>query len=279
MTGAASSPASSGNVGPGFDCVGLALDLRCRVTAEPGDDWLIRENDTAYVPSQADIVVRAAAAAATGPFHVDIDNAIPRSRGLGSSAAVAAATAGAAIRAMGREPDREDVYGIVAAIEGHGDNAAAAVYGGLMLAGEIVRPLEFAPDLRVIVAVPSYRLKTSDARAALPAELPRQAAARNLARLGFLIEGLRTGDRDALGAAAGDELHEQARAELSPLTGTLMRAATGAGALHACWSGAGPTALAIATDREKAAVTAALVATFDGRGEVWELDVARDGLL
>jgi homoserine kinase len=133
--------------------------------------------------------------------------------------------------------------------------------------------------LRIVVAIPDYPLKTKEARAALPGEIKRPAVARNLARLGFLIEGLRTADAGALRAAGGDELHELPRSELSPLTGKLIGGALAAGALHACWSGAGPTALAFTTDDGVEGVAQALRDTIADHGRVEQLVVAADGVL
>ena len=205
-----------------------------------------------------------------------IDNAVPRSRGLGSSSAVMTAAAAAALRATGIEPESERLYDIVAEIEGHGDNAAAAVYGGLVAVGEDVwRPLELSPNLSFVFGIPGVHLKTAKARLALPEDMSRKAAARNVARIAFLIEGLRTGDPDALRGAGGDEIHEQHRADLSPITGELMRAARDAGALHVAWSGAGPTAMAVTTDPEP--VVAAMKETLGDSGIATVLEVAETG--
>jgi homoserine kinase len=280
VNGSASAPASSGNLGPGFDCLALALDLRCHVAVEPADAWSVVEAGGTWVPHIEDMVMQAAVGAGSGPYRISIDNRIPRSRGLGSSSAVTAAIAAAVMRVSGGETDRDRVFEIVADIEGHADNAAAAVYGGLVVAGgATVRHLELNPHLRVVVAIPDYPLKTSEARAALPGEIARPVVARNLARLGFLIDGLRTADAVALRAAGGDELHELPRAGLSPLTGELIGAALDAGALHACWSGAGPTALAITTDDARDKVVEALRGAIAGRGTVESLEIATDGVL
>ena len=278
MSGTASAPASSGNLGPGFDILALALELRCRVTATPTERWEIVEAGGSHDPGPDDMVRRAVEMAVERPFRLEIDNAIPRARGLGSSSAVTTAAAAAAVRAMGLDPDSTTLFDIVAELEGHGDNAAAAVYGGLVLvSAEAIRHLEIHDILRIVVGIPEQRLKTDEARAALPAEVDRWAATRNLARLGFLIEGLRTGDPGALRAAGGDEMHEAPRATLSPITGELMDAALSAGAFHAAWSGAGPTAIAFIDESRCSDVEAAMAAVLDGAGEVRCLDVATEG--
>ncbi len=229
-----------------------------------------------FEPKPNDLVRLVAEKAIGRPVQLEIDSEVPRSRGLGSSAAVMVATAAAAMRAMGEEPESEALYELVTAIEGHGDNAGAAVYGGLVaVAGGELRHLELSPELHFVFGIPDERLRTSHARNALPDEVPRAAAVRNAARLAFLVEGLRTGDPAALAQADGDELHELYRNPLSPVTGELMAAARQAGALHTSWSGAGPTALAIAFNT--APVVAAMEEAIAGRGRVVILDVAKTG--
>ncbi len=280
MRGEASAPASSANLGPGFDSIALALGLRCVVRAEAADEWRVLsagvdpgEEATAFV------VTAARSAGVDGPLRVEIESEIPRASGLGSSAAVAVAVAAAAIRASGREPGRDRVFAAAAEAEGHGDNAAAAVYGGLTVAADDgVLHLEVADSLVPVVAVPDDRLLTSEARSALPTHVPLAAAARNVARGIALIEGLRTGDETALAAAGGDELHERYRAELSPGAGKLMAAARAAGALHASWSGAGPSVLAIATGRSADRVADALRRELGDGGTVLAPGVDRVGL-
>ncbi|MGB5167837.1 MAG: homoserine kinase, partial [Acidimicrobiia bacterium] len=131
----ASAPASSGNLGPGFDVLGLALDLRCVVEAVPADRMTVDDGDGPVDLGSRDMLFGAVMAAVDRPMALVVDNAIPRTRGLGSSSAVTAAAAAAALLAVGREPVREEIYELVAGIEGHGDNAAPAVYGGLMAVG------------------------------------------------------------------------------------------------------------------------------------------------
>ncbi len=240
------------------------------------DEWVVEELGRTFEPRPTDFVRRVVDDALGRPVRLTIENEVPRSRGLGSSSAVMTAAAAAAIRASGREPVSDDLYRLVAAIEGHGDNAGAAVYGGLVaVAGSELRHLELSPELAFVFGVPNDRLKTSQARQVLPDEVSRAAAVRNAARLAFLIEGLRTGDPQALGQVGGDELHELYRHPLSPITGNLMSAAQGAGALHTAWSGAGPTAVAIAFDPKP--VAAAMQDVLGDAGRVMILDVAKTG--
>ena len=278
MKGQASAPASSGNLGPGFDVLALALDLMCHVTAEPADGWRITQEGRSYEPQPDDFVRMAVGSMTEGNFHLEIDSGIPRGRGLGSSSAVAVASGAAALRSVGTEPTSRFLFELAAAAEGHPDNAAAAVYGGLVaVGGGVVRHLEVHPNLRIIVGVPDSRLSTAEARSVLSPGVDRRAAARSLARVVFLVDGLRTADPVALGVAGGDELHEEPRHDLSPVTARLMNAARGAGALHAAWSGAGPSAIAFASTPACDDVEAAMSEALDGAGKVMCLDVAAEG--
>lgn len=278
MRAQAEAPASSGNLGPGFDVLAIALDRWCRVQAEPSPEWRITEDGDSYEPEVDDLVRRAVVSMVEGPFRLEIDNQIPRSGGLGSSAAVAIAAGAAALRSVGRDPSSDFLFKHVSAIEGHPDNAAAAVFGGLAaVGGGVVRHLEVHPSLRVIVGIPDAPLATSEARSVLSPDIDRGAAARNLARVVFLVEGLRTADPVALAAAGGDEMHEASRHRLSPVTGQLMEAARDAGALHVAWSGAGPSAIAFAPEPACDDVELAMLDILDGGGRVMCLDIAVKG--
>lgn len=279
MTGSASAPGSSGNLGPGFDVLGLALDLRCRVTASPSSDMTVDDGEGPEPLAEDHIIHRAVNAATAGPMAIVVDNSVPRTRGLGSSAAVMAAAAAASVRAEGGEADRQAIYDIVAGIEGHGDNAGPAVYGGLIAVGlDGPRSLPIHDRLVTVFGVPNTHLATSEARAALPELVSLSTATRSVSRAVSLAEGLRTGDRAALAAARGDELHEAPRAALSPVTGSLIEAALAAGAMHAAWSGAGPTAIAFTTAEEADAVVQAMTGALGDNGEVMILGVDYEGL-
>lgn len=275
----ASAPASSGNIGPGFDVLGLALDLRCVVDAVPADRMTVDDGVGPITLGTGDMLFDAVMAATNRAMALTVDNAIPRARGLGSSSAVTTAAAAAAQRALGIEPERGEVFEIVTAIEGHGDNAAPAVWGGLMAVGSAgPYPLELDDRLVPIVGIPDMRLSTKRAREVVPLEVPLPAAARNVARAILLVEALRTGDPDAFAAAAGDEFHERARGPLSPVTTTMIEAAREAGALHAAWSGAGPTTLALATEATKDTIIEVLQRVLGDAGTVRVLAVDHEGL-
>jgi homoserine kinase len=279
---AASAPASSANLGPGFDVLALALDLRCTVEAVPSSSWRVRHIGPEHPEGEFDSVLEAArrAVGPDRPMELVVDNRIPIGRGLGSSAAAAAAGCAAAWRAAGRDAHDRSIYELVCQMEDHPDNAAAAVYGGLVLCtpdGEVHR-LPLRPGLVPVLAVPARTLATSQARAALPEEVARAVAVRSLGRLASLVAGLLLGDGVLLAAAHGDEMHEEPRNRRWPEVGHLIETARAAGALHACWSGAGPSVLALAEPDTSPKVRSALESHLE-EGRVWELQVALSGLM
>lgn len=262
----ARAPASSANLGPGFDVLALALDLPMFVTMTADDSW----SGSELAPSGLEMV-RAAAELAVpglGPQRVSVSGDVPPARGLGSSAALRVAAVALAIDSAGEPFDRDRVFEIAAEAEGHPDNVAAATYGGLVAVSSegSVHRLDLHPSLAPVIAVPTAVLSTRDARGALADTVARDVVSRSIGRALLLVEGLRSGDAEALRAARGDELHESPRASLSPLTGSLIDAAYESGAEFAAWSGAGPSALAFVTEDSEESVRS-----------VWEEILGPDG--
>lgn len=279
MIGEASAPGSSGNLGPGFDTLALAISLRCLATAEPADAMTLTEHGSTGRLSENDMVYRAVDMAVGRQMHLTLSNEVPRARGLGSSGAVTAAAAAAAMKSLGDGGGRLKVFEIVNELEGHADNAAASVFGGLVAATSTgIKQLKLHDSLQVVVGVPDTKLRTADARRALPDSLPYEAVARTISRLSFLLGGLVDGDVDALAQAGGDEVHEVPRAALSPVSGELMDAARKAGAAHVCWSGAGPSVLAFTTGASRGRVIGAMGGVLGMSGEVLALRVDYEGL-
>lgn len=278
----ARAPASAANLGPGFDALALALPLYVEVTVEPArSPALAVEGEGSDDPDSGPgrLAARVAAeVAGTDRLAVRVRSAIPVARGLGSSAAVAVAAAAAA--------GSDDPLTIAAAIDGHPENAAASVLGGLVAASmvrgrPVAAPLPLDPALVFVVLVPARRLATARARQALPALVPHADAAFNLGRMGLLVAGL--GDRRQLvREATDDRLHQAARTPLFPESAHLMAALVEAGALAACWSGAGPSIIGICDTADGPAVRAAgarALAEASVPGRALLLSAAREGLV
>lgn len=281
MTSTASAPASSANLGPGFDVLAVALSLRCTVDARRSKDWQI---DSPGLDDHAGSFRRihqvAEELGVQGPWSLTVRSEIPLSAGLGSSAAFSLAAAGAMATEAGLEVTTDELVDAVASVEGHPDNVTAAGHGGLVA----VRPdgswhrLGISPDLNILVALPNERLATEAARRVLPTDVSRSVATRTVARAILLIEALRTGST-VPGSTAGDEMHEEPRSGLSPVTGQLVSGAFEAGAVHASWSGAGPAAIAFVGDAGVHDVRRALEEGVGAGGTVLELDVDTTGLV
>ncbi len=280
-TATASAPASTANLGPGFDTLAIALELRCTATAEDADAWAV-EHVGAHRPEATEMdAVLMGARMAVGderPLRIKVDNQIPIGRGLGSSSAAFVAGVAVALRQADGDSNPDHVFRVAAELDGHPDNVAAAVYGGLVLVpaeGEPMR-LPIHPSLQPIVAVPESQLSTRLARSVLPASYGKDVVVRSLGRVTALTAGLLTADPDLLASAHGDEIHESARAEMSPEVEKLIRVAKGAGALHAARSGAGPSVVAFVLGDAADDVVGAL---HDQGVEVVQAGVATSGLI
>ena len=250
-------PATSANLGPGFDCFGLALDLCNEVTidtdAAPGVSW--EGEGASELPTDgSDLVshVMDTVAEATGralpPIRLGGLNRIPLERGLGSSSAAAVAGAAIALSILGEAPTPYAVFGHAARIEGHPDNAAPAVFGGLTIAlpDGTVHRFDPHPDLHPVALVPNERLPTAEARRALSGDVPREDAVFNVAHAALAVEAL-TRDPSLLQVGLQDRLHQDARLALVPTVLEVFRSLGEAG-VPVCVSGAGPALLAFPHD-------------------------------
>lgn len=284
MTARVRVPASSSNLGSGFDCVGIAIDrwLTASVTIDhAGGALSIRRSGTlsaVRVRADQDLFTRGfrAACAAGGsatPAGVTIEatSDIPVGCGLGSSAAAIVAGALLADAALGLGLSRAQLLTIGSMIEGHPDNVAPAIYGGAVLsvhapAGLVASPLRVASGIDLVIAVPPFPNDTKAARAALPPTLPHSDAALGASRAAALVHGLATGERALLAAALQDVLHVPFRRGRIPGYDAVVQAAEAAGAFGATLSGAGSAILAIAPRERSGSVGAAMIAAWRDSG-------------
>jgi homoserine kinase len=255
-------PASSANLGPGFDCMAAALSLVLEVEVEETGEFAI-ETDLPVARGRENLCVRAFERLhpADG-FTFRIRSQIPLSGGLGSSAAATVAGLMAADHLFELDAD---LLAQAGEMEGHPDNAAAALYGGFVVCadGEATR---FDPPtgLEALAVVPEQAVHTRAARAALPAQVPMQDAVFNVAHAAMLTLGLARADWDLLARGLHDRLHQQQRASLFPRSIELAYRARELGALGATISGAGPTVLVWCFYEQTGAVADALRAEIDG---------------
>jgi homoserine kinase len=245
-------PATSANLGPGFDCFGLALDLCNEVVvdtdADAGVAW-IGEGAGELPTDGSDLIRRAmrrvADDGALPPFHMRATNRVPLARGLGSSSAAVVAGVAAALALIGDDASPSRVFALAAEIEGHPDNAAPACFGGFTIAMSDATPrrLDPHPDIRPVALVPRHlRLPTHEARAALSPLVSRSDAVFNVAHAALAVQAF-TRDPSILADALHDRLHEQARLDLVPEVRAVADSVRAAG-IAVCVSGAGPSLLA-----------------------------------
>jgi homoserine kinase len=288
-------PATTANLGAGYDCLGMALDLTNRVVLEvrgwsrgghtlsvegEGAGELAADGDNRFIRG-----VEAAIRAARGhvpdgvAWQIQMTNRIPLARGLGSSAAATVGGLLAANALLGDVLSSSELLRLATEIEGHPDNAAPALLGGFVAAaafGDEVDAIRFdVPDgLRAVLLIPDLRLATSEMRRVLPASVPRADAIANLGRVAIGVAGIATGRHDVLARLTEDRLHEPYRAAVYPQLPRFIADARAAGAIGACLSGAGSAVIAFTdsaagAERIGAALLAAAAdADLPGRVEV-----------
>lgn len=271
-------PATSANLGPGFDCFGLAIDWLERVTLRTESSGFrieVTGEGADQVPQDETHLIIRAALLGLADLGVSVSglglrchNTIPHGRGLGSSSAAIVAGLIGARRLVDLEPDPSWTLRHATAIEGHPDNVAAAICGGFVLAyegrdGVAVVPGRVAPDLALATFTPSAALATRAARALLPNRVPHVDAAANSARAALLVEAI-AGRTDLLWEATRDWLHQEYRKPAMPKSAELLTQLRSAG-LAAVISGAGPTVLVMgSTEVLDAAESAGWVAAASG---------------
>ncbi len=272
--------ASTANLGPGFDCLGLALDLWNETHFELSGSALnieiSGEGESSLPRDESNLTVRAfkrvyeeVSQPMPGGLQVTSKQEIPLSSGLGSSAAACLAGLLGANALLGEPLKAEMILQLGAEMEGHADNLAASLLGGLVLVTKTdwrysAHKLECTP-LQVVFVLPESKLSTREARKVLPAQVPMQDAVFNIGSAIGVVEALRTGDIPVLATAMADKLHQPYRLPLIPGAAEALAAAQQAGAAAAL-SGAGPGVIAFIEEGREKGITEAVRAPFAERG-------------
>ena len=286
-------PASSANLGPGFDSLAVALALYLRVVVDPGGTRSARDAGTDLFGGEDLIAIGMRRAAEhlgvpLGDYGLETDAQIPVARGLGSSAAaIVAGLQAGALLAGGRELSVRELIDVGGAVEGHADNIAAAVLGGITAAietdtGFVAAQIAAELPWRPLLFVPASAAFTHVARSVLPRRVTLRDASANVGRTALLVKALRDGDAELVRWAMDDRLHQPYRAQLFPHLLPIIERAGELGAVGGCLSGAGPTVLLLVPDEQLAAVSAAieaLASELDVPGDVRTPELDREGVV
>jgi len=247
-------PATTANLGPGYDCLGVALCIYNRVT--------VRREAPAGKPHP--MAVKAAQrffeTAKMKPFAFDwaITGDVPQSRGLGSSVTVRLGILHGLNHLAGRPLEREDLFLLCSELEGHPDNAAPAEFGGFTVANaDGCLAFEVSPDLKFVLLIPDFEVSTPAARKVLPADLPHDLAVQSAVNAARITAAFASGRYEALRGAFEDYLHQPFRQPLIPFLPAVLRAGEAAGALGGFLSGSG-SAIACVTLESPERVAAAM---------------------
>src|SRR5437773_10541572 len=234
-------PASTSNLGPGFDCLGVALRIYNDVTVTRG----AKSRPNRVVDEAADLFFHHARRASFS-FSVSIAGNVPPSRGLGSSVTVRLGVLRALNALTGKRVDRLSIFQLCAQLEGHADNAAPAVFGGFtVVRGQTVQRFDVSELLSFVLLIPDFEIKTSRARRILPPRIVRAAAVENCANACAITAAFASGNYRNLRGAFADHLHQPYRKNLIPFLPRVIVTAEKAGALGAFLSGSGSTIGAI----------------------------------
>ena len=280
-------PATSANLGPGFDSLGLAVNLHLDVAVWPSERNSFTYRGQGEVPPGADNLLHqgfAAAFRSTGrePFPVtfEVDNPIPLARGLGSSSAALVGGAAAADAMLGNPLGRDGVFEVTAAIEGHPDNVGPAVYGNFTVSAldsggrYLTRSLIIPPEWHLLFAVPAYEVFTEEARRLLPESYPRAQVVRTASRAALWTLAVASNEPELLRTASLDLLHQPYRAPLLNGFDDCLEDAFGAGAYAVYLSGSGPTVGSVVGDEALPRVRPVLERYAGPGGRVLELRAA-----
>ena len=256
-------PATTANLGPGFDCLGMALDLRNTLEFKYGEPGLVVEGEgRRVIMAEATNLVQKSfrrvfdeLGRSTPDVAVRCFNRVPLFRGLGSSATAVVGGLFAANEMTGGELTQEQLLALAAEIEGHPDNAAAALLGGCQIVVRdrnrlVTTEVRLPNKLGLVAFIPDFDMPTAEARTLLAPTVPRTDAVYNVGRTALLVAALAQSDLELLSVATQDRLHQPQRQAVFPAMKNLINAALGAGAHGAFLSGSGSTVLAFTSEKE-----------------------------
>lgn len=258
-------PASTANLGSGFDTVGMAFQLYMTIKMKKAEQTVVRMNGglPEGIPAGKDnLIVQVAEmvfaqAGLTVPeLEIEVESEIPLTRGLGSSASAIVGGMVAANQLAGEPLAIKEIYRMASRLEGHPDNVGASLFGGIVIAamdGNDVHYVRVEPPkgLKAVVAIPDFKLSTHKARGVLPSSYEREDVVYTLSRAALLSAALATGDTTVLFEAMKDKIHQPYRMKLVPGMEELLNGADKHGALGIALSGAGPTVIALIQGQEE----------------------------
>jgi homoserine kinase len=258
-------PATTANVGPGFDVLGIALGIHNYVDVCLSKSHQIVVLDRSGAESESGLQMVAEASEAFFSMTkvkpkgavIRIDGSVPAARGLGSSVTVRLGVAAGLNQLCGKPLDKDGLFELVSSLEGHPDNAAPGVYGGFCVTGKgkdrhFCLQKKLPRDLKFVAAIPDYEVETKKAREVLPETIPFQDAVHNVNRTALLVAAIWDANYDTIGNFLDDRLHQPVRSKLIPQLEPCIRAARKAGAIGGWLSGSGSTIMALTHSRADA---------------------------
>jgi homoserine kinase len=269
-------PASTTNLGPGFDCLGIALQLWNRITIEVDRS----ESPLPEMVSQAAELFFSHTGETPFPFKFSIEGDVPQARGLGSSVTLRVGTLMALDRITKRGLAREELCALCAELEGHPDNAAAALFGGFTIVTKRTNKIarfNVDPALRFVLFIPNFEVKTSDARTVVPASFSRQDVVENLGNASLIAAAFASREYEHLRGAFVDRLHQPFREKFVPFLSKLLGTAAEAGALGGFLSGSGSTVACLTLSDGKQVASALKAVAIEESAKILIVSADNDG--
>jgi homoserine kinase len=269
-------PASTTNLGPGFDCLGAALRLWNRTSIEIG----VSQEPPLKIASEAADLFFSRTGETRFPFRCSVEGDIPQARGLGSSVTVRLGVIMALDKYTNRRLSREELCALCAELEGHPDNAAAALFGGFTIVTKTthrVARFDIDPALKFVLFIPDFEVKTSEARTVVPESFPRKTVVENLANASLIAAAFASRKYTYLCDAFVDGLHQPFRERFVPFMPRVLHAAAKAGALGGFLSGSGSTVACLTLSDGRAVAAAMAAAAPEQRAKILIVSADNDG--